>query len=550
MTTERGIITTALVLISVLLLGGLLLAGYSRQDAPVPEVPDGAQAGELTALEACEYQPVGSKVKVAAECGTLFVPEDWSEVDSRLIALPVVRVPASGRPEAEPVFFLQGGPGQSNFSWAPPDWLLANHAVVFVGYRGVDGTVTLSCPEVSRVFKAHVGEDLLSEQARAEYATALRQCAAAHQEAGVDLSGYTVPGVVEDMEAARTALGYERVNLLSESYGTRIAQIYAYMHPDSLHRLVLIGVNTPGHFIYDPAVFDGMIGYLSDLCAQDATCSSRTNDLAQSMYAVNHNMPERWLFFDIDPDTIRLGTQFMFFDNAGFPPVLDAYLAAAEGDASGLAMLNLLASIAPIDQQVFGDQVSKGGTLDLEKYGGLDSVSLGNSIMGAPAAEWIWPIAGEWPLALVPKDLREFQESDVEMLLVNGTVDFSTPPTALDEARPYFHKAQMILLPEFGHTADVMATLQPEAFARLVTSYYDTGVADDSLYVYQPLSFKPGISMTVIARLLVAAMVFLPALLILGIVLGVRRIRRRRTVASQPAGKRVGYGDRRAEAAG
>jgi len=31
--------------------------------------------------------------------------------------------------------------------------------------------------------------------------------------------------------------------------------------------------------------------------------------------------------------------------------------------------------------------------------------------------------------------------------------------------------------------------LQPEAFQRLITSYFDTGVADDSLYVYQPLGF-------------------------------------------------------------
>ena len=130
---------------------------------------------------------------------------------------------------------------------------------------------------------------------------------------------------------------------------------------------------------------------------------------------------------------------------------------------------------------------------------------------------------------MIPKDLREFQESDVEMLLVNGTVDFSTPPTALDEARPYFHKAQMVLLPEFSHVDDEY-TLQPEAFERLITSYYDTGVADDSLYVYQPLSFKPSMSLTVIAKLLVAAMVLLPALLILGVVLVVRRIRRRRAM--------------------
>ena len=118
------------------------------------------------------------------------------------------------------------------------------------------------------------------------------------------------------------------------------------------------------------------------------------------------------------------------------------------------------------------------------------------------------------------------------MLLVNGTVDFSTPPTALAEARPYFHKAQMVLLPEFSHTTDVMETLQPEAFERLVTSYYDTGVVDDSLYVYQPLGFRPKLSLTVMARLLVATMVLLPVLIMLGVGVGVRRIRKQRTIGS------------------
>lgn len=304
------------------------------------------------------------------------------------------------------------------------------------------------------------------------------------------------------------------------------------MHPDSLHRLVLIGVNTPGHFVWDPAVFDKMIGYLSDLCVQDVSCSSRTSDLAQTIYAVNHNMPERWLFFGIDPDTVRLGTHFMFFDNPNMTLILDAYLAAAEGDPSGLALVNLMVSLAPIDQQVFGDQASKAGTLDLDKYGGIASVSLGNSIMGAPMAELIWPMAKQWPIELISEELREFQESDVEMLLVNGSVDFSTPPTALDEAKPYFHKAQTILLPEFSHITDVMETFQPEAFERLVTSYYDTGVADDSLYVYQPLYFEPGISLTVVAKALVVVMIFLPALIVLGVVLAVHRSRKRRPARS------------------
>jgi hypothetical protein len=135
-------------------------------------------------------------------------------------------------------------------------------------------------------------------------------------------------------------------------------------------------------------------------------------------------------------------------------------------------------------------------------------------------------MAVEWPIELIPKELRELQESDVEMLLVNGTVDFSTPPFALDEAEPYFHNAQIVLLPEFSHTEDVH-TLQPEAFERLITSYFDTGVGDDSLFVYQRLSFEPRLSLPVIARLMVGAMITLSVLIVVGVAWIVRRIRQR-----------------------
>ncbi len=506
----------------------LLLTGCQTARSGAPLVPNGADAGELVGWEACDYHPADNKkARIAAECGTLVVPEDWQKAGSRLIGLPVVRVPASGPDPAEPVFYLQGGPGQSNLSWEPPAWLLEKHDVIFVGYRGVDGDPTLACPEVTRRWKAHVGKDAFSDRAREAYADAVQQCAARHQAAGVDLSGYTIPNVIEDLEAARDALGYPTINLLSESYGTRVAQIYAYMHPDSLHRLVLIGVNTPGHFLWDRTALDAMIARISDLCAQDAACSRRTDNLAQTIFDVNHSMPERWLFFKIDPDTVRLGAHFMLLDNPSMAMILDAYLAAAEGDPSGLAMLNLATTLAPIDRQIFGDLAGKAGTADIAMYSGLESVSLGDSILGAPMAEFIWPMAEVWPLEWIPEELRQFQESDVEMLLVNGTLDFSTPPTALEEARPYYHRAQMVLLPELGHVTDVMATFQPQAFERLVTRYYNSGEADSSLYVYQPLPFEPGMRLTVTARLLLAAMIVLPLLIVVGAVAVVRRIRRR-----------------------
>ena len=65
-------------------------------------------------------------------------------------------------------------------------------------------------------------------------------------------------------------LGYERVNLLSGSYGTRVAMIYSWMYPDSLHHSAMIAVNTPGHFAWEPDVVDALIAYDAQLCAEDS----------------------------------------------------------------------------------------------------------------------------------------------------------------------------------------------------------------------------------------------------------------------------------------
>jgi pimeloyl-ACP methyl ester carboxylesterase len=373
-----------------------------------------------------------------------------------------------------------------------------------------------------------VGNGIFSDEARKRLTKAVRQCADNHKAAGVDLNGYTVSGVIADMEAARVALGYERINLYSVSYGTRVAQLYAHLHPDSLHRLVMIGLNTPGHFIYDRQTIDNMIHQMSDLCSKDPDCNRRTENLAQTIYEVIHNMPDHWLFFPIDLDTVRMGTHMLFFANPNTSMALDMYLAAGEGDYSGLAMMTLMAKyVFPLF--IWGDLFNKGGTLDLERYQGLESISLGESVIGSPLSELIWPMAASWPLEPEAEDLRQLHESDVDMLVVNGTLDFSTPPIALDEAKPYWHNARFVLLPEFSHVEDV-ETLQPEAFERLITTYYDTGKADASLYVYQPLNLKPKMSLTVMAKILVAAMILFPPLLIAVLVMVVRRrLRRRQT---------------------
>ena len=94
---------------------------------------------------------------------------------SRLIALPVTRILArSARPGA-PVFRLEGGPGLTNMNFPDASRFAGHHDVVLVGYRGVDGSSKLDCPEV--ISAREHARDFLSEQSYRADAAAFRACA-------------------------------------------------------------------------------------------------------------------------------------------------------------------------------------------------------------------------------------------------------------------------------------------------------------------------------------------------------------------------------------
>ena len=133
----------ALVLIALAAVG-LAYLRFSP-DAGSVSVPKGAHAGELS-LHPCNYAT--EKGSYAADCGTLVVPENRADPQSRLIAVPVTRIRAKSEHPAEPIFRLEGGPGKTNMKFSAASRFAGDHDVVLVGYRGADGSSVLDCPEV------------------------------------------------------------------------------------------------------------------------------------------------------------------------------------------------------------------------------------------------------------------------------------------------------------------------------------------------------------------------------------------------------------------
>ena len=495
-------------------------------------VPAGARAGQLS-LHPCHYGT--EQGSYAADCGTLVVPENRAQPGSRLIALPVTRIRALSAHPGAPVFRLEGGPGRTNMHFAKGSRLAGNHDVVLVGYRGVDGSVRLDCPEVASALKRST--DLLGQKSFHAYTQGFRDCAARLKADGVDLHGYSIPAQVDDLEAARKAFRYRQVDLVSESAGTRTAMIYAWRYPKSIHRSVMIGVNPPGHFLWDPKTTDAQVRRYSRLCAQDPTCSKKTQNLAASMRKASSDMPGRFWGLPIDRSAARVALFYGLMESTSdaeplsAPMTISTGLSAAKGDPSGLWFLSLVAKMAFPESFVWGElaAVSRADTLAAKRYFGRGP-HRSDSILGNAGTEFVFAGGGlvdAWPAAPDENEYAAVRDSKVQTLLIGGTLDFATPPVnATRDLLPHLPNGRQVVLSELGHT-DSFWSYEPKASTRLLNTYFDTGKVDTSLYTPAKVDFTPGVTHTALGKGFAGTFYGLPAIALLSLLLIWRRGRRR-----------------------
>ena len=518
MTTTLGTATArrntwariAALLVTIVLLTGLTYLRVSSSPETV-SVPQGAHAGQLT-MHPCTYPTENGGYR--ADCGTLVVPENRADPRSRLIALPVTRILARSSHPLAPIFHLNGGPGMTNMTFPQANRLAAQHDVVMVGYRGVDGSSVLNCPEVTAALENSA--DYLGKASLSAYSQAFASCAQRLERSGVDLAGYTLAEQADDIDAARVALGYQRIDLLSESAGTRLAMIYAWRYPNSVDRSVMIGVNPPGNFLYSGAEIDQGIERYSALCAQQPACRARTGNLAASMQHTAADMPSRWYFLPIKPGNVLVGT-FLGLTEAtaadsplSGPMTLDSWISAAQGDPSGLWLLSLMAGLILPQSFVWGEFASIGmaDAQPAERY--FSSGADRGSIIGNPFTEFLWGAGGlvhAWPANPGENQYTSVPNSNVPTLLIGGTLDFETPAqNATKELLPHLPNGHQVILSGLGH-ADDFWYYEPSASTQLLTTFYDTGRVDTSRYTPNKVSFATSPTQAAIAKDILAAMI-------------------------------------------
>ena len=537
MTTTLGTATArrntwariAALLVTIVLLTGLTYLRVSSSPETV-SVSQGAHAGQLT-MHPCTYPTQNGAYR--ADCGTLVVPENRANPRSRLIALPVTRILARSSHPLAPIFHLNGGPGVTNMTFPQASRLAAQHDVVMVGYRGVDGSSVLNCPEVNSALENSA--DFLGKASLSAYSQAFASCAQRLERSGVDLAGYTLAEQADDIEAARVALGYQRIDLLSESAGTRLGMIYAWRYPNSVDRSVMIGVNPPGNFLYSGTEIDQGIERYSALCAQQPACRARTGNLAASMQHTAAHIPSRWYFLPIKPGNVLVGT-FLGLTEAtsvdsplSGPMTLNSWISAAHGDPSGFWLLSEMAGLIVPTSFTWGEFASIGlaDAQPAERY--FSSGADRGSIIGNPLAEFLWGAGGlvhAWPSNPGENQYTSVQNSNVPTLLIGGTLDFETPAqNATKELLPHLSNGHQVILSGLGHVDDFWY-YEPSASTQLLTTFYAAGQVDTSRYTPNKVSFTPPSAQTSIAKDILGVVIGFALLAALWLLWVARRVRK------------------------
>jgi hypothetical protein len=270
----------------------------------------------------------------------------------------------------------------------------------------------------------------------------------------------------------------------------------------------------------------------SQLCARDADCRQHTSSLADSMRKVSANMPQNWLFMKIDPSKVKIISHVLLYHRSTAAMAFDAWLAAERGDPSGFALMSLAYDLLMPNIFTWGDLAAKGVNSDFDPERDYNDLRVQDTILGAPLSLIIWqPGSQAWPPYPMAEEFRRVQPSDVETLLINGSLDFSTPlELGRDELLPSLKNGKLVTLAEMGHVNDFWS-VNPSAADRLLTAFYANGQADDSGFAYLPMDFKVSLGFPTLAKILLGTGLLLIIIFGMGLAKIIRKKTHRRKIS-------------------
>lgn len=438
-------------------------------------------------LSPCRLEHPFRMLALTAECGTFTTPENPDDPAGRKIDLFVARVPAiSFNKKPDPLFLIAGGPGTSavdlyTSSSGPFDRIRRERDIILVDQRGTGRSHRLDCDYGSdnlfeRVEDVHVREDNI--KCRDELSKKS------------DLRYYTTSIAVRDLDDVRRSLGYQRINLFGNSYGTRVAQHYARRYPEATRALILDGVVNP-EVILGPAIAidaERALERILDRCMGDAACAKAFSDPSADYHALRARLAAkpvptmvsdaatgRPIHFDFTARHLSAVLRFASYndDQAALLP-LSLHMAAHEDNFTPMASQFRVFANSLEASFAYGmhNSVACSEDTPLIDSDKLDITALNATHMGAEQVQQLVEGCRDWPRGVVDPDLHSPLKSGAAALLLSGADDPVTPPKYAELAKRGFADSAHVVIAGHGH-----GQFGAPCVDRIMAAFIDAGTA-------------------------------------------------------------------------
>jgi len=406
----------------------------------------------------------GFDTPVDSYCGTLKVYENRATRQGRQIELNIVVLPAlRADSQPDPLFFLAGGPGQGAAKLAKVVRTIFQRVendrdIVLVDQRGTGKSNPLDCNN---------DDDSLQSLMETDQQTIdrLKVCQAKYD---ADLTLYTTPIAMDDLDDVRAFLGYDKINVYGGSYGTRAALVYLRQHGDRVRSVILDGVAPPSMRLplYFPRDTQRAFELLAKDCERDDGCNKAYPHLLERMRALidrlEKNPPTVKVRHPRTGETADIKVDARLLANivvtALYSPIMTtlvpAIVVAAEKNdfQSMLALTGMGGGDEPnmsIGMQlsvICAEDAPKNTPDDLLK--GSESTLFGKYVMSIQQQACTF-----WPRGKIDESFYQPVRSAIPALVLSGEDDPVTPPSWGDQVASTLSNAKHVIIPGTGHTA-------------------------------------------------------------------------------------------------
>lgn len=432
----------------------------------------------LSGLRPCDIQGLPKRLL----CGNVDVPLEREDPSRGDIGIEFAVLPAANRSDTgkEGILGIEGGPGYGSIGSAGMYQrlfgnVLDDRDLIVIDPRGTGFSEPIDCPDLQKgTTTRDIGVAACAEQLGGRY------------------QSFRTSAIVDDFDTILGALGYDKVEVYGDSYGTYAAQSLAFRHPDRVERIALDSAYpVRGESAWYPSLWQTGIRSLGTVCERTRGCRGNASDrLDRFVRKLRDDGYSAGPFLDLlasagysPPGSYREINYVVASDLAGnSAPYFEATRQRADdAGAPGSYSVGLETTVSCNDYPMLWDKTSSQADryrellTEVREYPkdafkpftpreiALSQTFLYLECLAAPKP-------GEF---YEPPAENDATAPDVPVLVVNGELDNVTSPEEGQATADLFPDSRLFMVPNAGHTFSL--SNPDSAGARQIRAFLNQG---------------------------------------------------------------------------